>query len=110
MSILSWLGQRQVKRIDEIEKNYVNGEALKRMQVERKEMHRQNTEKLNRIDTKLDGVRDSVIGSIPVLTQRLDTVEERVEELRDFKHEHCEPAVRYVDYLKTEKPWEGDEQ
>jgi predicted outer membrane lipoprotein len=37
---------------------------------------------------------------------RMVTLERELQALRDWKHSFCEPAVRYVGYLKEEKPWE----
>lgn len=44
------------------------------------------------------------------LAERLANHGERIKALSDWKHEHCEPAARYTDYLQREKPWEAREQ
>lgn len=112
IAVLGWLFKREVNRIDQIAAAYVTRESLDTtllsMRVERREMHVENRQSLQQLGVKVDGLSDKVAAPLAVLTNRVDTLDERVEELRDFKHGHCEPAVRYVDYLQKDKPWERE--
>lgn len=107
MTLLAWMGKRFVRRLDEVERHHVTRAALESMltsmRIERREMHTENKETLDSIATKVDDLRDRVAAPVAVLTQRVSTLEDRVQELKDFKHEHCEPAVRYVNFLKDER-------
>lgn len=38
-----------------------------------------------------------------VTKYRLDRAEADLQELRDWKHDHCEPAVRYVQFIQHER-------
>lgn len=49
----------------------------------------------------------AVQSQVAVLAERQETNRQRIQALADWKHDACEPAVRYVGYLKEEKPWEN---
>jgi hypothetical protein len=122
VGILIWVGKRSLNRLDSVEATHVktdtlkefqrsSAEALEKMQVERREMHGQNTTLLAQLHTKVDGVGDRLtthIGPFAVLVHRVEVAEGHIEKLRDFKHEHCEPMVRYVESLREDKPWERE--
>jgi hypothetical protein len=61
------------------------------------------TERLDRFVEQSAGVQ----AHVAVLAERQETNKQRLQALADWKHDHCEPAVRYVGYLKEEKPWEN---
>lgn len=58
MALLSWLGARQIKRIDDLEEKVVSkGElrdALEELRDERRNNHEENRQKLDRLIEKID--------------------------------------------------------
>jgi hypothetical protein len=110
-----WLGRRKVQRLDdianEVARDVVRKTELASMQsamsAERERLHAENSERLERIEGTVTATHASLI-DLGVMNHRITTAEQRIQELRDFKHEHCEPATRYIDYLKNEKPWERE--
>lgn len=108
MAIIAWMGRREVRRIDVLEAKAVKTDAFEQMREERRQNHQDNVNTLATINTKLDGITEKVTVPLALLTQRVDGIQQDVKGLRDFKHTVCEPAARYVDYLKTEKPWDRE--
>lgn len=43
-----------------------------------------------------------------VIEWRLQRAEQDIRDLRNWRHDHCEPAVRYVQFLKTERDTRHD--
>jgi len=59
MSFITWLGHRQLKRLDLLEANYVSKsdfeKRLKEMSVDRERMHAENQRKLDSIEEGVTG-------------------------------------------------------
>jgi cell division protein FtsB len=62
MALLAWLGKRQIRRIDELERDSVTrdelSETLTQMREDRLQMHLQNREELRYIRERVDGIAD----------------------------------------------------
>jgi hypothetical protein len=62
MALLAWLGRRQMRRIDDLERNSVTREELSQtltqMREDRLQMHRENREELRYIRERVDGIAD----------------------------------------------------
>lgn len=62
MSLITWIGKRQIKRIDALEQSTVTREELARtlaqMREDRLQMHRENREELRYIRERVDGIAD----------------------------------------------------
>jgi hypothetical protein len=62
MTLLSWIGRRQVKRIDDLEETAVTRDELARtlaqMREDRLQMHQENREELRYIRERVDGIAD----------------------------------------------------
>ena len=62
MSLLAWMGKRQINRIDRLEQSAVTREelakTLSQMREDRLQMHRENREELKYIRDRLDGIAD----------------------------------------------------
>lgn len=62
MALLTWLGKRQVKRIDDLERTSVSREELAKtltqMREDRLQMHKENREELRYIRDRVDGIAD----------------------------------------------------
>lgn len=62
MALLSWIGRRQVRRIDQLEASSVTREELVRtiaqMRDDRQQMHNENKEEFRYIRNRLDGIAD----------------------------------------------------
>jgi cytochrome oxidase assembly protein ShyY1 len=62
MALLTWLGKRQVRRIDDLERHSVTREELSKtltqMREDRLQMHRENREELRYIRERVDGIAD----------------------------------------------------
>jgi hypothetical protein len=105
-----WVGRRKVQRLDdianEVARDVVRKSELKEMQtsmsVERERLHLENSERLERIEGTVTATHASLV-DLGVMNRRISEAEQRIQELRDFKHDHCEPAVRYIDFLKSER-------
>jgi len=100
VSFVAWLGIRSVNRLDQLERTYVSRdemkEAFERLQQDRKAMHLDNKESLQRIEAKLDASEHEGI-----IATRLERVEEDILDLRRWKHESVDPYIpRAVDDLK----------
>jgi hypothetical protein len=100
-----WFVRRHLMRIDALDKDAVRRHDLHEMRAERERLHQENASKLEAINATVQATYKS-IADIGVLSHRILISEQLIQELRDFKHEHVDPAVRYVEYLKHEKPWE----
>lgn len=113
LTVFVWVGRRKVQRLDdianEVARDVVRKTELKEMQTsmsgERERLHAENSARLERIEGTVMATHVSLT-EIGVMNLRITVSEQRIQELRDFKHDHCEPAVRYVDLLQKEKPWE----
>ena len=62
MAVLTWLGRRQISRIDRLEAASVTREELAKtlaqMREDRLQMHRENREELRYIRERVDGIAD----------------------------------------------------
>lgn len=62
MSLLTWIGRRQVNRIDRLESSSVTrdelAKTLAQMREDRKQMHQENREELRYIRERVDGIAD----------------------------------------------------
>jgi cell division protein FtsB len=62
MALLAWIGKRQIRRIDDLERQSVTREelsqTLKQMREDRLQMHRENREELRYIRDRVDGIAD----------------------------------------------------
>lgn len=62
MALLTWLGRRQITRIDDLERESVTREELSntltQMREDRLQMHRENREELRYIRERVDGIAD----------------------------------------------------
>lgn len=62
MAILTWLGRRQISRIDRLEAGSVTrdelAKTLAQMREDRLQMHRENREELRYIRERVDGIAD----------------------------------------------------
>lgn len=62
MALGTWLGRREVKRIDDLERNSVTRDELSKtltqMREDRLQMHRENREELRYIRERVDGIAD----------------------------------------------------
>lgn len=62
MAVLTWLGKRQIKRIDDLERDAVKRDELSKtlaqMREDRLQMHRENREELRYIRERVDGIAD----------------------------------------------------
>lgn len=100
-----WFLRRHLMRVDAIDKDAVRKHDLEEMRAERERLHKENADKLESINATVQATYKS-IADMGVLSHRILVAEKSIQELRDFKHQHVDPAVRYVEYLKVEKPWE----
>jgi phage-related minor tail protein len=61
-SLLTWIGARQIKRIDALEEQSVTrdelAKTLTQMREDRLQMHRENREELRYIRERVDGIAD----------------------------------------------------
>lgn len=62
LSLLTFFGRRELKRLDTIEEQYVTrdelAETLSLMREDRMQMHRENREELRYIRERVDGIAD----------------------------------------------------
>lgn len=62
LALLTWLGKRQIRRIDDLERGSVTREelanTLTQMREDRLQMHRENREELRYIRERVDGIAD----------------------------------------------------
>jgi len=82
--------------------NKLNTEAVRKSDLEAK--HQENAKVLESIRTMVSQTQMQleVVGEI---RQRMTAAERNIQDLRDFKHEKVEGAIRYVGMLQEEKPW-----
>ena len=64
MSLLSWIGLRQIKRLDDLERNAVSREELRETLTEiredRQRMHTENQRQLDSIDSTVTGIHQRI--------------------------------------------------
>lgn len=64
MSLLSWIGLRQIKRIDDLERDAVTREELRetlaQMREDRQRMHNENQRQLDSIDGTVTGIHQRI--------------------------------------------------
>lgn len=62
LSLITFFGRRELKRLDTIEEQYVTrdelAETLSQMRDDRMQMHRENREELRYIRERVDGIAD----------------------------------------------------
>lgn len=85
IALLAWMGNRMSTKLDTLEKTAVTREELEKhfgqMRDDRKYMHLENKEALQRIEDKIDDAQHK--GSIATRIQR---TEKDIEDLRTWKH------------------------
>ncbi len=72
------------------------------------EKHEHNAQKLEAISTTVSAIYKS-LADVSVLAHRVDVAERHIQDLRDFKHNLAEPAIRYLNFLQQEPPWKAEE-
>lgn len=86
LGLLAWMGNRMSNKIDALERTSVTREELKdnfaQMREDRKSMHDQNQEALQRIEEKLEG--HQLAG---VIVTRVKRNEDDIQDLRDWKNQ-----------------------
>lgn len=96
ITLLAWMGNRMSTKIDTLEKTAVTREELKehfgQMRDDRKLMHLENKEALQRIEDKIDDAQHK--GSIAT---RISRTEKDVDDLRMWKHKVDPYITRRVD-------------
>lgn len=100
-----WFFRRHLARVDALDKDAVRKHDLNDMRTERERLHKENAQKLESITATVDAIYKSIADMV-VLSHRMLVAEQTIQELRAFKHKHVEPAIRYVEFLQQEKPWE----
>lgn len=64
MSLLSWIGLRQIKRLDDLERDSVTREELREtlaeMREDRQRMHTENQRQLDSIDSTVTGIHQRI--------------------------------------------------
>lgn len=102
-AFLVWVGKRALTRLEELERKAVMKEdfdkAIADMKAERKAMHDQNLEVLERIEGKID------VAAQATMTERIKNLESRIERLakyaEDTKHNYVDPYIREMGNLRT---------
>lgn len=100
-----WFIRRHLMRMDALDKDAVRKHDLNDMRTERERLHKENAQRLESITATVEAIYKS-IADMGVLSHRMLVAEQTIQELRTFKHQHVEPAIRYVEFLQQEKPWE----
>lgn len=92
LALLAWFGNRMANRLDALEQTTVKREELDKsfaqMREDRKSMHLENREALQRIEDKLDVAQHT--GSIAT---RVGRAEKDVDDLREWKHQ-VDPYIK----------------
>lgn len=102
--VLAWIGQRAIKRLDQLESEAVRKidfeKAISEIHAERLRLHGENQEILKRIESKID------VGAQATMQEKLRNLETKLERLAAYtegmKHQYLDPYLRATDVLRVE--------
>jgi len=105
LAVAGYVLRQHVNTVTTLNKEAVRQQDLREMKAERDRLHQENAARLDAIHETVAATSKS-ISDMGILSHRVLTLEKDVLSLRDFKHNSVEPAVRYIEFLGKEKPWD----
>jgi hypothetical protein len=97
LAVAGYILRQHVSRVTRLE-----AESVRKADLEAK--HQENAKVLESIRTTVSHTQLQ-LETMGEIKHRVQVAEKDIQDLRDFKHKNVELAVRYIEYLGQEKPW-----